>query len=76
MEIIEILDEETYDVNNDIFSDSSSDNESVKRQKWHILRKILIQYSIGIGGSPIQKYGEHCEVDFESDIYKENYTYM
>ncbi|PKC00838.1 hypothetical protein RhiirA5_427631 [Rhizophagus irregularis] len=35
------LDEETYDVNNDIFSDSSSDNESVKRQKWHILRKIL-----------------------------------
>ncbi|POG66525.1 hypothetical protein GLOIN_2v1780459 [Rhizophagus irregularis DAOM 181602=DAOM 197198] len=70
------LDEETYDVNNDIFSDSSSDNESVKRQKWHILRKILIQYFIGIGGSPIQKYGEHCEVDFESDIYKENYTYI
>ncbi|CAB4414077.1 unnamed protein product [Rhizophagus irregularis] len=31
MEIIEILDEKTYDVNNDIFSDSSSDNENIKK---------------------------------------------
>ncbi|RGB41027.1 hypothetical protein C1646_752547 [Rhizophagus diaphanus] len=48
MEIIEILDEETYDVNNDMFSDSSSDNESIKETEIAYLRKILVYQSLFI----------------------------